>query len=169
MPSIEHRPSRGVSHKVGHAARASPILFPAGKAGNFPGSRGFTFVGNGSLDRPGSGLGSDGSVVSQSFGETSMTKRISASLAVVLLFGLVVAPAWAAKGSKGSKNRSPEQRFSKLDANGDGTLSLGEMQGKGKKPAAKVEKRFKKMDRNSDGKVSLEEIKSGGKKKKSNA
>src|SRR3954451_15136453 len=91
----------------------------------------------------------------------SMTKYLSAGLLGVFVLGMGVSPALAGKGDK---KKDPAQVFSKLDANGDKSLSIEEMKGKGKRDAAKVEKRFKKMDSNGDGKVSLDEMKSGGKK-----
>ena len=79
----------------------------------------------------------------------------------IFVLGMGVAPALAAKPGK----KDPAQTFKKLDANNDGSLTVQEMKGKGKKDAAKVEKRFKKLDKDSDGKVTLAEIKAGGKKK----
>jgi len=51
---------------------------------------------------------------------------------------------------------SPEERFKKLDTNGDGSLTLDEFKAG---PMGKHEDIFKKMDANSDGKVTLEEYK----------
>jgi hypothetical protein len=92
-----------------------------------------------------------------------MTKFLTAGLLGMLVLGMGLSPALAGKGQK---KRDPAQVFQKLDANGDKTLTLEELKGKGKKDAAKVEKNFKRMDRNSDGKVSLEELKGKGKGKK---
>ena len=91
-----------------------------------------------------------------------MTKFVTAVLAGVFLLGLGVGSASAAKGDK---KKDPAQAFKKLDANNDGSLTLQEMKGKGKKDASKVEKRFKKMDKDSDGKLSLAELTDRGKKK----
>src|SRR3954454_17278003 len=91
-----------------------------------------------------------------------MLKVLKASLLGVFVLGMGLSPALAGKGEK---KKDPATAFKKLDANGDGSLSLQEMKGKGKKDAAKVEKRFKKLDANSDSKVSLDELKTGGKKK----
>ena len=59
------------------------------------------------------------------------------------------------------KHASLEEVFKKLDANGDGFLSLDEFKASplGKRDAAKAEEIFKSMDTNSDGKVTLEEFK----------
>jgi hypothetical protein len=83
-----------------------------------------------------------------------------------LILGMGVSPVLAgpAKGAR----KDPEQRFKKLDTNGDGALTLQEMKGKGKKDGAKIEKRFSKLDRNGDGKLSLDELKGKGKKKAKN-
>jgi hypothetical protein len=96
-----------------------------------------------------------------------MISIAKAGLIGAVVLGLTVSPALAGPGKGAGK--TPEQRFSKLDANGDGSVSLQELRGKGKKDAAKIEKRFKKLDRNSDGKLTLEELKAKGKKSKANA
>jgi Ca2+-binding EF-hand superfamily protein len=96
-----------------------------------------------------------------------MATIAKAALFGVLVLGIGIAPALAGAGKAAAK--TPEQRFAKLDTNGDGALTLQELKGKGKKDAAKVEKRFKKLDRNGDGKVSLEELKAKGKKSKTSA
>jgi Ca2+-binding EF-hand superfamily protein len=90
-----------------------------------------------------------------------MKRFISAAVVGVFAFGLGAAPVQAAKGEK----KAPAKAFNKLDKNGDGSITLEEMRGKGKKDASKVEKRFKKLDKNGDGKVSLAEISARGKKK----
>jgi hypothetical protein len=94
-----------------------------------------------------------------------MSKFMKAGLLGFLVLGLGVSPALAGKGGK----KDPEQRFKKLDTNGDGALSLQEMKGKGKKEGAKIEKRFQKLDKNSDGKLSLAELKGRTKKKNKSA
>jgi len=65
---------------------------------------------------------------------------------------------------------TPEERFKKMDANGDGALSLEEFLGKAK-PEAKAarEEEFKKLDKDGNGSLSLEEFVAGvprGKKAK---
>ena len=94
-----------------------------------------------------------------------MATFVKAGLTGLLVFGLGASSVLAAPGGKGGK-KDPESAFKKLDTNGDGSLTVQEMNRKGKKDSAKIEKRFKKLDRNSDGKLSLEEMKAGGKKKK---
>ena len=65
------------------------------------------------------------------------------------------------------KGGTPEERFAKLDKDGDKKVSLAEFKGKrdGDK-GAKAEAQFKKLDKDSDGSLTLEEYKAGGKKKK---
>jgi Ca2+-binding EF-hand superfamily protein len=54
--------------------------------------------------------------------------------------------------------QTPEQRFAKMDANGDRVLTLDEMK-KGKGDEGKeAEVRFKKWDANADGRVTKEEF-----------
>jgi hypothetical protein len=69
------------------------------------------------------------------------------------------APAKAAAKTDGEKKAapSPEERFKKMDKNGDGNLDASELRGK-KDDDATAEKRFKAMDKNGDGKVTLEEF-----------
>ena len=75
--------------------------------------------------------------------------------------GVIATPAVAAAADKA------EKQFKKLDANGDGKLSVEEFVGKktGKK-ADRAKKRFAKLDKNSDNSLSLEEFKARKKKKK---
>jgi hypothetical protein len=101
-----------------------------------------------------------------SFRRNLMATIVKAGLVGVLVLGMGLSSALAAPGKGAGK--TPERRFAKLDSNGDGSLTLQEMMGKGKKEAAKVEKRFKKLDKNGDGKVSLAELKAKGKKNKKN-
>jgi hypothetical protein len=62
--------------------------------------------------------------------------------------------------------KSPEERFAKLDANGDKKLSLEEFLGKKKDDArTKAENRFGKLDKDSDKALSLEEFSATPKKK----
>jgi hypothetical protein len=96
-----------------------------------------------------------------------MTSIVKTGLVGVLVLGMGVSSALAGAGKGAVK--TPEQRFSKLDSNGDGSVSLQEMKGKGKKNAAKIEKRFKKLDKNGDAKLTLDELKAKGKKSKKNA
>lgn len=59
------------------------------------------------------------------------------------------------------KRPSAGQLFKKLDANGDGVLSLGEFQASplGQRDAAKAGEIYHKMDAQADGKVTFEEFK----------
>ncbi len=91
-----------------------------------------------------------------------MSKSIVCLLAALaLLLGTV--PAYAAKGDK----PSPEERFKKLDSDGNGKLSLDEYKGKktGEKAEA-AEKAFKARDKDSDGTLSLDEFSAKVKKDK---
>ena len=64
---------------------------------------------------------------------------------------------------------TPEERFKKMDANGDGALSLEEFLGKAK-PEAKAAKEedFKKIDKDGNGSLSLEEFVAGATRGKKN-
>jgi len=65
--------------------------------------------------------------------------------------------------------RDPAEVFKKLDANGDGKVSLEEFKAgpAGKKDPAKAEEIFKKKDKDGDGFLTLEEFSApGGKKNK---
>ena len=69
---------------------------------------------------------------------------------------------------KGKPRLTPEDRFKKMDANGDGKLSLDEFKA-GKKNATMAETRFNTLDANKDGFVSLEELKAAPKPAKKKA
>ena len=95
-------------------------------------------------------------------------KAIASILAVLALSALTSIAADAPKGDApkgGDKPKmSVEERFKKLDANGDGKLSKEEFT-KGAKDAARSEKFFASLDTDKDGSVSLEEYKAGAAKK----
>lgn len=93
-----------------------------------------------------------------------MAKFLSATLAGLVLLGLGTTPALAGKAPKGDKARDPEAKFKKLDANDDGSLTLVELNRKGKKDADEVKAKFAKLDKDSDQKVTLAELKARGKK-----
>ena len=77
-------------------------------------------------------------------------------------------PAKPAADAKPEKPKmTPEERFKKLDKDGDGKLSIDEF--RGKKEASEAEEAFKKLDANGDGAISLEEFSAGGQKKKKKA
>ena len=92
-----------------------------------------------------------------------MLKWIACSFVVsVLAFGATPAEA---KGKR--KQLTPEERFTKMDKNGDGTISLAEFVGKAK--GDKLEKReavFKAKDADNDGALTLDEFKTRIKKAK---
>lgn len=71
-------------------------------------------------------------------------------------------PAAPEKKADGDKKPapSPEERFKKLDKNGDGSLDLSEIRTK-KDDDTTAEKKLKDLDKNGDGKVSLEEFTAG--------
>ncbi len=58
---------------------------------------------------------------------------------------------------------SPEERFKKMDKDGNGSLSIDEF--RGRKSAEEAGEAFKKLDANGDGSLSLEEFSAAGKKK----
>jgi hypothetical protein len=95
-----------------------------------------------------------------------MKRLVSSMVLGAFLAGMLHAPALAAKPGKAKKDR--DQVFKKRDHNNDGTLSLAEFEGKGKKKKdeAKVGAKFKKLDKDKDGKLSLVEFKTTKKKKK---
>lgn len=84
------------------------------------------------------------------------------ALAAAMLLGTTS----ALTAADAKPKKSPEERFAKLDKNGDQKLSFEEYLGKradDKKAAA--EKRFAKMDKDGDKSLSLEEFKTPPKKK----
>ena len=71
----------------------------------------------------------------------------------------------AAGGSAlAAPDKSQDTRFSKMDRNSDGKLTLDEFKGRNSKNADKKSQRFKKLDADSDGSVTLAEFKATGKK-----
>ena len=61
---------------------------------------------------------------------------------------------------------TPEDRFKRMDKDGNGSLSLEEF--RGKKSAEEAKEAFEKLDTNGDGSVSMEEFLAAPKKKKNN-
>lgn len=95
-----------------------------------------------------------------------MKKLILTVVALAASLTLVTAADAEKKANKGAA-LTPEERFKKLDTDGDGFISLDEFKAgpQGKKDPAKAEEIFKKKDKNGDGKLSPEEFAAGGKKK----
>lgn len=104
-----------------------------------------------------------------------MKRLLSLCLLVVFLCvgGLGVAPASAKANAEAKKNAkpknedgkkkpalTPEERFNKLNTNGDDKLTKEEATAKAKKPEAKakIEKMFDKKDKNNDGALTLAEF-----------
>jgi hypothetical protein len=75
----------------------------------------------------------------------------------------VAEPAKPEQAAKDVKRLSAEERFKRMDKDGNGSVSLEEF--RGKKNAEGAGEAFKKLDTNSDGALSLEEFSAGGKKK----
>lgn len=72
---------------------------------------------------------------------------------------------FAAEGDKPKPKVSPEEMFTKKDADKDGKISKEEFL-KGSKDAAKSEASFTKKDKDKDGSLSKEEFTAAPKKKK---
>jgi Ca2+-binding EF-hand superfamily protein len=89
-------------------------------------------------------------------------------LAAVVLFGATTAQAAKPKPRpKAKAPRTPEQRFTKFDANKDGKLTLEEFVGRRTgDEKQKAENQFRKRDKDADGAVSADEFKATIKKKK---
>lgn len=91
-----------------------------------------------------------------------MLKLSICSLAAALVLSCVV-PVVASAAKPPAK--SPEERFSKMDRNGDKKLSLDEFVGKRTgEQKEKATKRFGKLDKDSDSFLSLEEFKAARRK-----
>lgn len=87
--------------------------------------------------------------------------RVFSSLALFAVLG-VCSSGFAGKGVKpesngAGKSRDAAQVFKKLDANGDGKLTIDEF--KGKKDEERAKKAFAKLDANSDGAITADEFK----------
>ncbi|MBX7080291.1 MAG: EF-hand domain-containing protein [Nannocystaceae bacterium] len=68
----------------------------------------------------------------------------------------------AAKAPAKQPDRTPEEVFTHLDANGDGQLDPGEFRGKREGKAAKRRaEAFRKMDRDGSGGLSPDELRAG--------
>ncbi|MGD9722880.1 MAG: hypothetical protein AB7O59_22210 [Pirellulales bacterium] len=91
-------------------------------------------------------------------------RRFTVWVLAAALMMLGASATYAAKADKPKK--SPEERFSKMDANADKKLSSDEFVGKktGDKKD-KAEKRFAKLDSDKDGSLSLAEFQAPPKKK----
>jgi Ca2+-binding EF-hand superfamily protein len=91
-------------------------------------------------------------------------KFIITALTAIAVCAMV---ATAGEGKKGGDKPKgdPAAFFKKMDANGDGCLSLDEFKAKAK-DAAKAEVTFKAKDKDGDGKLTVDEFKAGGGKKK---
>jgi hypothetical protein len=70
----------------------------------------------------------------------------------------------AAKGAPEKPQRTPEERFARLDKNGDKSVSFDEY--KGKREEAQAKTQFDRQDADKDGKLTLEEFKAKPKKEK---
>lgn len=90
-----------------------------------------------------------------------MRRLLSWTVALAMLFGVVGTTIAADK-----PKASPEERFAKMDKNGDGKLSEDEFIGKKSgEMADKAKMQFKRLDKDGDGFVTLDEFKAAGKKK----
>jgi Skp family chaperone for outer membrane proteins len=96
-----------------------------------------------------------------------MKKLITILAALAVTVSFATAADAAKKEAKKAGAGNPEERFKKLDTNGDGFISLDEIKAspQGQKDAAKAETAFKAKDKDGDGKLSPEEFAAGGGKK----
>jgi hypothetical protein len=96
-----------------------------------------------------------------------MKKLITILAALAVSVSFATAADAAKKEAKKAGAPTAEERFKKLDTNGDGFISLEEFKASpaGQKDAAKAEEFFKKKDKDGDGKLSPEEFAAGGGKK----
>jgi hypothetical protein len=88
--------------------------------------------------------------------------KICIQTLAILLLAASFSYGKGAKGSgKGQKHPDSQKIFQKLDADGNGSISLAEFKAspKGQKDATKAEKKFKKVDTDANGSVSMEEFK----------
>lgn len=88
-------------------------------------------------------------------------------LTLLLAVAVALSSFGVLKSAAAAPAKSPEERFSMMDKDGNKKLSLDEFVGKKKnEKKEKAEKRFKKLDKDSDSALSLEEFKAGIKPKK---
>jgi len=90
-------------------------------------------------------------------------KLITTTITALAITSLTAFGADEAKKEKGKA--TPEQMFTRKDANSDGKLSKEEFT-KGAKDAAKAETQFGKLDKDSSGDISKEEFMAMANKKK---
>jgi hypothetical protein len=98
-----------------------------------------------------------------------MLRIVTRVLVLTAACALLANFAFADEGGKQAENKqakkgpSAEQKFKKLDKDGDGQVTLKEFVGLNEGEAkATRERQFQKMDKNHDGVVTLDEFKSGG-------
>ena len=97
----------------------------------------------------------------------NMNKIMCLFAMAALAMSAISANAEKPKG-EGKPAPSAEDRFKKMDTNGDGAIKLDEFKSspRGQKDPAKAEEMFKKLDTNSDGSVDLAELKAAPAPKK---
>ena len=96
-----------------------------------------------------------------------MKKLITILAALAVSVSFATAADAAKKEAKKAGGGNAEERFKKLDTNGDGFISLDELKasGPGAKDPSKAEAILKAKDKDGDGKLSPEEFAAGGGKK----
>lgn len=96
-----------------------------------------------------------------------MKKLITILAALAVSVSFATAADAAKKEAKKAGAGTAEERFKKLDTNGDGFISLEEFKASpgGQKAGEKADEIFKKKDKDGDGKLSPEEFAAGGGKK----
>jgi hypothetical protein len=92
--------------------------------------------------------------------------RLACGFAAVLLLVFAAVATPSVLGAEGKPKKPPEERFAKIDKDGDKKISLDEFVGKKTdEKKEKATKRFSRLDKDANESLSLEEFVAGQKKK----